>query len=382
MKHTLRFSDPAQEAAFLRHHEDLFNDNIRKVYTGMIWFVPIYVVVELIFFNEKYTTFVGLYTLLPTFVVLRFLAAWKPFLEFVRGKCEYHATMFSITFLGALEVFLNYKVPDYYAPGSNKLLLVHIACVHSLLKLRVRYSTTISTALIGISVALQVLTLQKVNLALVLTTFAANALGAWLAWQFERHERREFVRRFESEKAAAKLKEMLANVIPSDVAEHLKTSSSDHLHYQQEVPDLAVLFSDLSGFTKFSTSVAPKKLIHTLNTINSKFDTEADRLGISKIKTLGDAAVYVSGLTGSPNPAALREMAEAMLVKLDEANRELGISLNIRIGLGRGRAIVGVIGKLRVKFDVWGDAIDAAELHQKAARPGEIRDRSQVDAAS
>lgn len=60
--------------------------------------------------------------------------------------------------------------------------------------------------------------------------------------------------------------------------------------------EVTVLFADIVGFTKLSTQISPNELVILLNEIFSLFDTLADRYGLEKIKTIGDAYMVVGGL--------------------------------------------------------------------------------------
>lgn len=382
MKGIGKFQDAKLESEFRAEYTEDFNRNIQNVYKALVPFMALFTVVEYWLRPEGYGYKVLLFIFLPALLLFLFLSHWQPFLRLVWGKAQMHASWLAVLLIGGIEYLLSVNVDQYYAVGKNHPVLIYVIVVYSILRFQLFWATVTAVLISASTVVFQLLSPHSLNGRLLATLVVANVIGMWIAARLESGTRQDFLDRREAEAAAAKLKGMLANVIPPDVAERLKSSSADHLHYQQPVEDLAVLFSDLSGFTAFARQVSPATLIRALNRINSLFDAEADRLGLTKIKTLGDAAVYVSGLTGRPDPDGLKEMGRAMLVRLADANRELGTELKIRIGLGRGRATCGVIGKLRVKFDVWGEAIEAAERHQKAAEPGEIRFDERLDATA
>ena len=52
---------------------------------------------------------------------------------------------------------------------------------------------------------------------------------------------------------------------------------------------MSVLFADIVGFTSLSARISPTELIEMLNRLFSAFDELADRHGLEKIKTIGDA---------------------------------------------------------------------------------------------
>ena len=63
--------------------------------------------------------------------------------------------------------------------------------------------------------------------------------------------------------------------------------------------EATVRFADIVEFTRFSAGIQPRWLVEILNDVFSAFD----RLGLEKIKTIGDAYVAVGGL---PTPRSDR----------------------------------------------------------------------------
>lgn len=83
-----------------------------------------------------------------------------------------------------------------------------------------------------------------------------------------------------------------------------------------------------------------------LNKIFSAFDQLAERHGLEKIKTIGDAYMVVGGLpTLRPDHAeSVAEMALDMQQEIAKFSQELNESFSIRIGINTGPVVAGVIG--------------------------------------
>jgi class 3 adenylate cyclase len=101
------------------------------------------------------------------------------------------------------------------------------------------------------------------------------------------------------------------------------------------------------------------------------FDAACTRLGVEKIKTIGDAYMAAAGLPGtSDHPVvACAELGLAML----DAVAEMGPPWQIRIGIHRGPVIAGVIGASKYVYDLWGDAVNTASRLETTASAGSIQ---------
>ncbi len=169
----------------------------------------------------------------------------------------------------------------------------------------------------------------------------------------------------------AKSEKLLLNILPSPIADRLKISSDAIADGFAEV---TVLFADIVGFTELSSRLSPKDLVHRLNEIFSAFDALADKHGLEKIKTIGDAYMVVGGL---PEPRADHAIAMAhfamdMRSALQQINQTLGESIDIRIGINSGPVVAGVIGTKKFIYDLWGDAVNVASRMESHGKPGEI----------
>jgi adenylate cyclase len=162
---------------------------------------------------------------------------------------------------------------------------------------------------------------------------------------------------------------LLLNVLPATIARRLKDKPGVIADGFEAV---TVLFADVVGFTAFAETKTPREVVAVLNRLFSGFDELADRHGLEKIKTIGDAYMVVAGLP-VPRPdhqAAIAEMALDMCDEVDRFRRETGVELAIRVGIDSGPVVAGVIGQRKFSYDVWGDTVNMAsrmETHGVAA---------------
>ena len=163
---------------------------------------------------------------------------------------------------------------------------------------------------------------------------------------------------------------LLLNVLPHAIADRLKAGAGT---IADAHPAVTVLFADVVDFTPFAERTAPAEVVRVLDRIFTAFDEIADRHGLEKIKTIGDAYLLVGGL---PEARAdhVESVARAALDLIDASERlaaETGLGLRIRIGMDTGPVVAGVIGRRKFAYDLWGDTVNTAarmESHGAAGR--------------
>ena len=169
-----------------------------------------------------------------------------------------------------------------------------------------------------------------------------------------------------------KSERLLLNILPKAIAERLKQGETT---IADSFSDVTVMFADLVGFTKLSSHLSPAELVELLNRIFSEFDKLADRYGLEKIKTIGDAYMVVGGLpTPTENHAeAIAEMAIDIQATIAKMRTKGDRPLSIRIGINTGPVEAGVIGTKKFTYDLWGDTVNIASRMESLGVPGGIQ---------
>jgi len=169
-----------------------------------------------------------------------------------------------------------------------------------------------------------------------------------------------------------KAEKLLLNILPEAIAHKLKQS---HDSIAENFDEVTILFADIVGFTPLSSRLKPIQLVNLLNEIFSAFDTLADKLGLEKIKTIGDAYMVAGGLPieRDDHAEAMAEMALEMQEALVRFRAERGENIQIRIGMNTGVVIAGVIGTKKFIYDLWGDAVNVASRMESSGEPGQIQ---------
>ena len=200
------------------------------------------------------------------------------------------------------------------------------------------------------------------------TTFFVFAL--YFNWDVDRRARKVFAANAALEAERAKTEELLYNVLPQEVAARLRAGEA----VADSFSDLTAIFVDLVDFSKLSKRLSPGHLVKMLNTFFSAADRCAERHGIEKVKTIGDAYLAVVGgmaSHGRDSQAAIL-FARDLIAELEAIAAETGLPLQARIGVHSGPAVGGVIGSSRLAYDYWGDTMNIASRLQHVAPFGGV----------
>jgi guanylate cyclase len=178
-----------------------------------------------------------------------------------------------------------------------------------------------------------------------------------------------FVRNALNEKQKAD--RLLLNILPAETARTLKSRQGV---IAEEFESVSVLFADIVDYTEYSSRKQPAEVVSKLNEIFHQFDALADRHGLEKIKTIGDAYMVVGGL---PRPSdrhahAIARMALEMMDAIGKVKKGDGEQFALRIGIHTGPVVAGVIGIRKFAYDLWGDTVNVASRLEANGVPGRV----------
>ncbi|KAM8721087.1 hypothetical protein ACLKA7_007028 [Drosophila subpalustris] len=144
-----------------------------------------------------------------------------------------------------------------------------------------------------------------------------------------------------------------------------------HMHSMENV---SILFADIVGFTRMSSTKTAEQLVEILNDLFERFDDLCSLSGCEKISTLGDCYYCVSGC---PEPRADHaiccvEMGLGMIdaMRCFDAQRHEGVKM--RVGVHTGTVLCGIVGTRRVKFDVWSNDVSLANKMESSGKPEQV----------
>ncbi len=234
-------------------------------------------------------------------------------------------------------------------------LVVTIVASALLLHLYTWFTFPRSAALLQVSDDM----LQSLYIQAAVTTFGLIAASVYYAFSLV-------------ERAKSETETVLRNVLPDSVVERLKVRPDEPI--ADAFSQGSVLFADISGFVSLARSLGPERTVAVLNRLVSAFDLLAQRHGVEKIKTIGDAYMAASGvpIPRADHVAALARMALEMLATTKAISGETDLALNVRIGMAAGPLMAGVIGTKKFSYDVWGDPVNLASRLEGLSAPGRI----------
>lgn len=220
-----------------------------------------------------------------------------------------------------------------------------------------------------------------VNLRTSIAFFALNFIAVsailYLLLHFAFVEKKNI--QIKLEEAGAKIQveqeraeKLLLNILPGPVAERLKASDQT---IADGFADVTVMFADIVNFTQIAANLSPAQVFSMLNRIFSAFDELAEKYGLEKIKTIGDAYMVAGGLEAN-RPDYTQAIADMAIEMRSILTRDMQVNskhLEIRIGIGTGPIVAGVVGKKKFIYDLWGDTVNIASRITSEGVPGMIQ---------
>ncbi len=179
----------------------------------------------------------------------------------------------------------------------------------------------------------------------------------------------------ELEESKLQSEKLLANILPSEIAQELKSTGKA---MPRKYETVSIMFTDFKDFTKMSEQLSPEALVEIVDTLYQAFDDIVEKYGVEKIKTIGDSYMCVSGLPIEKENHALQAVLCALdiLSYVDEYNEERKAAAlpfcEIRIGIHSGPVVAGVVGHKKFTYDIWGDSVNTAARIQSACEAGRL----------
>jgi len=243
--------------------------------------------------------------------------------------------------------------------------------------LRLRFILVVVITMVGIAAYLPYAVTARyiVDVSVLLATLylvSFGVLGGLAAYRTERFTRQLFLRERQLDQERLRSDGLLLNILPQAIVEQLKASSGGRI--AQALDQVSVLFVDAVGSTEQAARSSPEEFAEALDALFRRFDEIADRHGLEKIKTIGDAYMAVAGapVPVADHAEAAVAMALDVLTEAGEVRWPSGDPIVVRGGVATGPAVAGVIGHRKFAYDLWGDTVNLASRLEEHAEPGHI----------
>ena len=365
-----RFEDPAVERAFLRAERAARGPAIRALIVIAVATLLSYIVLNPMHFPIAgviaYTAAAA--ALISGMVALFFLTRTEFYLEHSWVDLPMFAALTAamkwLTIVLAGQAAITGFPPQAMALVQMGILVVFASVAFAG---TVRLFFAWSFAVLAIFAAwLAIQDTSPISKIYTLTNFSTFFVFAlYFNWDIDRRARSVFAATLALAAEREKTEQMLYSVLPQEVVARLKTGK----RVADSFSDLSVVFADLVGFSRISQRLAPGHLVDVLNQFFSAADRCAERHGMEKVKTIGDAYLAVSGGMASPDKDSRAAIAFArdLIGEVGALARETGIDLKVRVGVHTGPVVGGVIGSTRLAYDYWGDTMNLASRLQGIA---------------
>jgi len=370
----LRFRDPALETAF---REDRFRHNIGNIRFAFLAGISLWVAwgfllrPHILALSElRLDTIVRYGVFIPMLLIGLGLTFTPLFRRIWQGMSVVIATITILVWVYYISHVLTLP-PEY---GYVGIILI-TAFTYTLA--RVRFILVVLITVIGFAAYLPyaytasyIDPATRVLATLYLVSF--GVLGGLAAYRLERFSRELFLRERQLEQERERSDSLLLNILPQAIVEQLKTSPDGRV--AQAFDNVTVLIADAVGSTEQGARSSPEAFAAALDELFRRFDQVADRQGLEKIKTIGDAYMAVAGapVPKADHAGAAASMALEILAEAGQVRWPSGDPVRVRVGVATGPAAAGIIGYRKFAYDLWGDTVNLASRLQESAEPGQV----------
>ncbi len=366
---TLSFPNPESEREFLQYY---FRISLKQVRLALVFAIVVYVIlgiVDLQFAPEirNKLLLVRYGVVLPVCITVLGLSFSAYFRHIMQISIS---VAILVAAIAAPVVAISIPALGVNYIGLTSLLMYNYTAI------KLRFIAASITGLIIFLAynTLDLLMIQTPLAKLVEIDFylaATMGVGMFSNYQIESYLRQSYISDCLLRKEQEKAEELLLNVLPASIAARLKQGDKV---IAESFPDVTILFADLVNFTQLSATISAKELVNILNEIFSEFDLLAEKHGLEKIKTIGDAYMVVGGLPihRVDHAQAVANMALDMRAAIQRISNLSQEPLSIRIGINTGPVVAGVIGIKKFIYDLWGDTVNVASRMESHGIPDQI----------
>jgi class 3 adenylate cyclase len=370
---TLRFRDREWESAF---RADFFRHNLGNLRVALVAGAVLWVVFGLVLRGHILAGAdkrVDLLMRFGVFIPILLVGLLLSFSRVFERIWEWVVVTLTVTTLLAWVYYVSQVLT---LPAEHGYMGVILITAFTYTLLRLRFTLVMLITLVGLAAylpyamsAVYISDVKKALGTLYLTSFAA--VGGLASYRLERFTRLLFLRERQLDEEYRRSDRLLLSILPQAIVTRLKFQP-DGGRIAEALDEVSVVFADAVGSTEQAAKSSPEEFADTLDRLFGRFDALADRHGLEKIKTIGDAYMAVAGapVPMSDHISAAADMALAMLAEAGELRWPSGDPVAVRVGVATGPAVAGVIGHRKFAYDLWGDTVNLASRLEENGEPG------------
>ena len=203
-----------------------------------------------------------------------------------------------------------------------------------------------------------------------------SALNMAASYVRESQDRRTYNLNKLAEREILNTENLLKQMMPPHVVRNLKNGIAPYDKYR----DVTILYSDIVGFTAWSSTRKPIEVVTMLNKLFTTFDHLCVKNHVYKVHTIGDCYVvlgFADTAQGDKRDPVeechnMVRMAFDMVKAVKKVNKDKKMNLSMRIGLHTGEIIAGITGTNIVRYDIYGADNDIANKMESNGASGRV----------
>lgn len=176
----------------------------------------------------------------------------------------------------------------------------------------------------------------------------------------------------ESERGAKERERLIGDALPGPAAERMKQGLPQTPDRYGEVSILYADFASLYADAAEPGADGGVRAFLLMRDLMAALDDAADLRGVDKLSANGSTLVAACGLSRERLDQASRilEFARDIVKSVKRLNRDQRTAMSVRIGVASGPATGGVVGRTRLSYHLFGDAMTACRTLANHVPPG------------
>ena len=210
--------------------------------------------------------------------------------------------------------------------------------------------------------------LALLSVSLIIFLVAITLTSALVGYFLETSNRTEYRLNNKAHNGIEQIESVLKIMLPPFVRNRVKEGAR---YIAEDQGEVTILFCDICDFDRICKDYTPQELTSFLDYIFSSFDTLCEKIGVTKIETVGKTYMACAGLKDSDkdisaelrqHPHARRciEVGLAILQEVNSIQLKNGNKLQVKIGINTGPVSAGVVGHHKPQFSLVGDTVNTA----------------------
>mmetsp|Transcript_6836 Transcript_6836/g.19324 ORF Transcript_6836/g.19324 Transcript_6836/m.19324 type:complete len:1393 (+) Transcript_6836:72-4250(+) len=212
---------------------------------------------------------------------------------------------------------------------------------------------------------------------------AAAVLNAVGSHQDEQDSRARYKSKCAVELTSARTEKLLDRLMPPLIVASLRSMAPGAAPPSHEFRHATIAQSDLCGFTQLASQRSPLEVVKFMGDLFGAFDDLTNLHQVYKVDTVGDA--YIAGMAEEPlttknSPISVVNFALDVVTAVQAWARDLGVSVNCRVGVHYGQCIGGIVGKsMQFKlgaesgYQLFGALLTGLEILESTSPEGRVQ---------